>query len=632
MTTTETSTPEPEQTGREATGAGTGGARRAVRWWPQVLAVAALTVADSAVYAWIRNRGVSETGDEPHYLVVARAISHLSVHPLAAYLADLRTHQLFAWPPATPPSNLALQLYTGPHGPVSTHPVGLSVLLSPFVAAGGAQLGRAGMIVLNAAGFVYLFERSTRLARLDRRGRAVTATVLAGPALWVAATQVYPDLLTGVMLAAAAADLLTLERTGRMDRLAVIASAGFLAVLPWLHQQNLVAAGFVLAGLAVAGRRARQLRPVAFVAVTSVVSWLALVGFNLREYGHALGLPQPFPSLNGAGVTEILGLLFDRQQGLFVQMPLAALGLVGMWLWRRWTPVATVATLAAAASLLYLNGTFVHAPYGGVSFAGRFQWSSLVPLLPWCPAAVEELARRSGRLVALGLGAGALWILQAIPLATGGHSYYNQLAAGAPWDPSAYPGWWGPVDRLLPVMVPGGPLLGRPGFALAAEVAVLGAATAVAVCATRAGRRSLLVSAPPALIVFAAAALLAGSAPLPLPAGPLSYPGSDLGSPFVAGASVIRAGVALQDVAAGTYTLTVRYRLEGSGTAAELDPHCFATALPQTRVRPAILAGGSHVATVQLHCRPGPLFFAADIEPASTLTITSAQLRKTASG
>lgn len=612
----------------------TGRYRPGLWWYP--LAIAALVAADAVVYVFIRRRGVGPTGDEPHYLVVARAIDHLTVHPLAAYVADLHTHRLFDWAPGTPATNLALQLYTGPHGPVSTHPVGLSVLLAPFVAVGGALAGRLGLMALNAAGFVYLLARGCRLAGLGRGGRLVAAVILVSPALWVAATQIYPDFPTGVLLGCAAVDILVLERSGTLDGWAVAVTAGTLAVLPWLHQQNLVAAGFLLVALVWLGVRAGRRRAVAVVASVAVASWVVLLAFNQREYGHLLGLPQPFPSLNSAGVTEILGLLFDRHQGLFVQMPLAVLGLLGMWWAGRRGAVTAVATLAAAASLLYLNGTFIHAPYGGVSFAGRFQWSSLVPLLVWCPFAVAAVGRSAVRLRVLGAAAAILWLLQAVPILAGQHAYYNQLAVGSPWDPVAYPGWWGRLDRLLPVMVPGGRLFGRPGFALVTEIVLLATLAGLAAAGARPGGRPAGVASGGALAVAAGAVAIMVAAPLPLPAGPLDFSGPDLGSPFVTGPAPAHPALPLQVLQPGLYRLTVRYVLAGAGMSAVLAPYCAPRTPPGDRpAQPEAtqtLDPGRHTATVTLRCPAAMLWFAAEVGPATALTVGDVRLAKTAAG
>lgn len=620
------------RTGEPAEADRTGGLRAVLGWWPFAAAVVAVAAAEAAVYAFLQTQGVGTTGDEPHYLVVARALSHLTVHPLHAYLADLRTHQLFDWAANAAPTNLYLQLYTGPHGPVSTHPLGLSILLAPFVAAGGAAGGRLGLMGIEAAGFVYFFHRAADLAGLSRTGRVLFALSVGGPAVWLAATQVYPDLLSGTMITCALVEVLAVESARAPSRFQLAVAAFSLAMLPWLHQQNLVPAVFILAAFWWASRRAASKRAAAALTAVSAVSWLLLLAYNLYGYGNALGLPQPFPKLDRAGIIDILGLLVDRHQGLFIQVPTVVVGLVGMWVLRRRAPAALVATLASAASLIYLNGTFVGAPYGGTSFAGRFEWASLVPLLLWCPWAIAAMARHRGRIWAAAAVTAGLWVLQAVPILRGGHSYYNALIAGPPWDPAPYPGWWGWFDRVLPIMIPGGPLLGTPWFALPVTAVLLAVGTAMVGATIRLDRPRLRSATAASLLVGAGAGAVALVAPLPLPARPLSFPGGALGAPFQTAATPAIVTVPLQLVGSGTFRLTARYTLRGQSGAADFVSFCSPghSRVPNHPVQ-AVLQPGDRTATFTLRCRrDGTIWFETAVGPATGLEISSLRVAKTA--
>jgi len=75
---------------------GPGVLSRILRRWPIAAAFAVIVAGEALVYAFMRSKGVSSTGDEPHYLIVAKALSHFTVHPLQAYKVDLRTHQIYA--------------------------------------------------------------------------------------------------------------------------------------------------------------------------------------------------------------------------------------------------------------------------------------------------------------------------------------------------------------------------------------------------------------------------------------------------------------------------------------------------------------------------------------------------------
>ena len=549
---------------------------RRLTTWLGLAGAFAVILTTALVYAFIRSKGVAETGDEPHYLVTAKALTQFTIHPLKAYAVDVRTHRFFNWPAGTNPSTL--ELYPGPHGPVSDHPIGLSILLMPFVAF-GERVARLGLMALEAASFVYLFCRAAGLAALSRRARTVFAVIIAGPAVWIAATQIYPDFPTGILIACAVVELIAGE-LGRRPRFWGTAVFTFsVALLPWMHQQDLIAAVLLLAGAAAVLGRHSQWRRFVVVAALCLASWALLLAYNFYAYGHAVGLPQPFPSLNGAGITEILGLLFDRHQGLFVQVPTVVIGLLGLWRFRRSAPVAATTTVLSVASLIYLNGTFIGAPYGGTSLAGRFEWSAIVPLLLWCPFLIKAIDRSRARTWTLAVIVGALWLLQSIPLLTGDHSYYNQLIGGIPWDMGAYPGWWGRMDRLLPVLIPKSDFLGGPWFALPLELTMLVLAAVALLALTRFDRGRVPSLAAGSVVAVAAIGVMVAIASIPLPKLPLEFTSAQLRSPYVASTSSTTVAVPLQGIQPGVYRIHVGYDLTGPAPSAALEPFCSAANL-----------------------------------------------------
>ena len=86
-----------------------------------------------------------------------------------------------------------------------------------------------------------------------------------------------------------------MESRRHLDAFGIGVSALSLALLPWLHQQNLVPAGLVLIAFALLARRTHQWRAFLAMGGVAALSWLVLLAFNLYDYGHLLGLPQPFP-------------------------------------------------------------------------------------------------------------------------------------------------------------------------------------------------------------------------------------------------------------------------------------------------------------------------------------------------
>lgn len=594
-----------------------------------------------AVWWFIRGRGASLSGDEPHYLVLARMLAHGSLHPLAYYEADVRTHALFAWPGNLLADTASWHAYQGPHGLVSIHGLGLPLVLAPFVALAGRSGGVAGLLAVEAVALVYLFARACTVAghlfakgrpagALARPARVVAAVAMAGPAVWLAATQLYPDFLAGLVLAIALIEVARLEATGRLDAAGMVVPGLALGLAPWLHIKDAAPVVVVLAALGLSAVRHRAVGRALVTAGIVGLSGLLLLAYNLYFFGHVLGEPQPQPTPSRAAITHGLGLLFDRHQGLVVQVPTVVLGLVGLWMARRLVPWAVAATVLVVAVLLYLNATYVGVPYGGTALAGRFSWSDMAPILAWVPCLVAGIGSLR-RLWVLGTACVAAWVLQAVPILAGTHAYYNAQIASAPWDPSSYPGWWGRLDRILPEMVPKGPQWGSPAWALLVAVG-LAASIGVAVqFGLLRPRGPAPVRAGATAAVAIAAGLLAWSVPPRLPAGPLIFPGSNVGSPVVAASDPVSVGpIPLQTIGAGTFSVTTSYRVT-SGSAV-LAAYCTGGTTTRPGRRASFdsrrVAGGSDEVTLALRCPAGTLWFRDQVQPASRIDIDRVTVRK----
>ncbi len=175
-----------------------------------------LAVLLELLVAWfIRSKGVDLTGDEPSYIIQAQAFLHLNPHILSTIKADLSANRLSGYPPGTPVSSVAS--FTGSHGVISAFEPGLGLLLIPFVASGRLFLGAVvGMLVLDTAGLILVHRRTAYLMGLGRRSQALLALLLAAPALLLAITQIYPDLISGVLLTCAIVEVAIIERTGNV--------------------------------------------------------------------------------------------------------------------------------------------------------------------------------------------------------------------------------------------------------------------------------------------------------------------------------------------------------------------------------------------------------------------------------
>lgn len=597
-------------------------------------AVGVVAVLVELLVAWfMKSKGAGLTGDEPSYIIQAQAFAHLSPHILATIKADLAAHALSAYPVGAPVS--AVAYFPGPHGIISAFEPGLGILLIPFVATGHLFLGAVvGMLVLNTAGLILIHRRATRLCDLGGRGQVLFAMLLAAPALVMAMNQIYPDLVSGVLVACPLIEIALLERTRSATRTGTAIVAVSVFLLPWLQVKNIVPAVVLVAAFAVAARRADAAwRPVVAVAVSGVVGWVLLFGYNHVFYGLLGGLPEPFPRPSVNGVEYTLGLLFDRHQGLFVQAPFAVLGAIGLWVARRRLPVAVIATVVGAGSILLLNGTYTSNPYGGLSLAGRFMWTLLPVALTWAAVVIARWEDAGRLLWTPILLVTAVGLYQVVPVLRGDHVYYNAFSVTAPWDPSTWPGWWPGINRALPQFdLPGHPL-GAPSYALLVELALLAVLAIASIEYMRPGpfpRWSLAAMGGLGVLVVVA---LVAAEPLH-PTTALTYDAAQLGAPVVGGAQgATSPDVTLQGVLPSTYRFTLTYDLRtttgGSAQGGLLSVFCNTTsgAPPLQANRP--LPPDRTSAVVTIHCDvPGTVSSVLAAGPGAVLGVHTLRLER----
>jgi hypothetical protein len=595
-------------------------------------AVLLLTLAEYRVYEFISARGVRITGDEPHYLILARALTHFTPHVVGAYQADFRTHYFYPWPAsATIHTPGFAHIFAGPHGLVSEHGLGVAIILAPFLAVGGKTLALCGLFAFEAAGFAYLHWRASGILCLSAGSRAVFALAMAGPAVWLAATQIYPDLPAGILLAVVVVEVAAVERTRSLPSWAALLVGAAIAFVPWLHIKNLIPAVVVATALAWVACRTGSGSRLVLPAVIAGVSWALLLAYDLYYFGHPLGYPQPGPTVTRAGLAITVGLLFDRHQGLLVQVPAAVMGLIGMWKARRSCPVSLVTAVAVMSFVLLLNGSYTGVPYGGGAFGGRFQWTVLPLLLIWIPFLLIAVEALPARLWGLGAVVAALGLWEAIPILRDSHVYYNAQYPHPAWDPALYPGWWSRLDSLMGRFYADGRILGAPWWALPVELVLLVAGCLALLRLSQPrplGRTDLLAGA----LVLATAGLVAAAAPLPLPDRPLSFTGADLGGPIVSsgtGAAVSPA-VALQLVAAGRFHASLRYVLAGPSGSATFTLSCPdpPAAVGRTNQVTEPLVQGNRIASAGLRCPHGTIWYQSTASNGARLVVRSLTLSK----
>ena len=580
-----------------------------------------------ALAAWMASgRGVTLGGDQSTYIIQAQALLHATTQLGASARLDQMHHLLFPAPRPVIPETAP-----GVHGRISPFEPGMAALLAPFVVIGPLyHAAVAGMLLTSAAGLVLIHRLATRLTGIGTVGQALLGVMLFSPAVLVAVDQIYPDLPSGILLACALLEVALLERRGSTRPVHVAVFVLSAAFLPWLQVKNLAPAAVVVAAFVTVAWRAR-LRPrrVLGVAAASLTSWGLLLLYDDHYFGTLFGLHEPPVRLSSTGAEYILGLLFGRDQGLFVQVPFAVLGVLGLCLVLRRLPAAVVATVVALGSVLVLNGTYVVNPYGGGSFAGRFMWTLVPALVAWSAVVMRRWEGSGRRLLLPGAVIGAVWVYLAVPVLVGDHRYINVFAGASAWDPASIPGWWSGLDRVVPEFDAAGQVLGYPGAGIVFELALATLAVVAALSVVRPSRRRARVGAAALVVALLAVVAVEVSGP-PLPRGAVTYRGVDVGSPrVVSTVPVASSPVVLQRVSPGAYRVTMGYRLTGTTASGALSLTCVPTGPgPSTHAGTGLVAGAG-TAVVAIRCRVAAyLESQLTVGPATALHVDGLRLAK----
>ena len=403
-----------------------------------------------------------------------------------------------------------------------------------------------------------------------------------------------------------------------------------MAYLPWLQIKNFVPAIVILSLFVLVRLRSRHAwKSTVVTSAVCLLSWGLLLAYNQRYFGHLLGLPEQAPSLGRSGIEYTLGLLFDRDQGLFVQVPIAILGLLGLWMGRKKLPISVIATVLSVGSILVLNGSYTANPYGGFSLAGRFMWTGLPVLVGWTGILFARW-QEAGRVLRLPMMVVlALWAYQGVAILDGVHTYYNAFSPLPSWDPASWPGWWPGFNRLLPQFNLAGRTLGAPAVALLVALVLTAFLVIVAAQYTRGWRSTPgWFGSLGAMAIFVVVAL-AVVTPL-TSVSTLSFNAVEVGAPVVgAGHPAASPVVDLQGIVPDVYSLRLSYRLEGEAATGSMIVSCISpTSMESVTVR---LTPGQRTTSTFIRCRyAGFLATQFKVAARSELLVNALQLRRPA--
>lgn len=419
------------------------------------------------------------TGDEPHYLVMARGlVVYGTLEQTQPYRDAFATRAFFpGWPAAgTEPTPQTTHAVVGPHGLYNVHNIGLPALIAIPYAIGGV-FGVHAFLILCSALIVVLAWKITGVWTTHTAIRlwSVVAVAVALPFL-PASSQIYPDLLAGVIALLGCYWFMTAER--RRALLTLLGLATVVAFLPWLQLKFAPACALlVVAIIAKSMFSTRSARTVIVLGAVSVASFVALALYNRYAFGQITGPYQTGALVaNRTSLMVLLGLHYDQNQGLLLQNPLALLGVVGIGWMTIKHRVESALVLLVFASLIVFNAMHP-AWYGAYSFSGRFAWSAaavfVVPTLYALVQLGERRPRVFGPIVAASVLVQSYFFVQYAVLAV---DLYNRTrlfeAHGVLVD--SYSVLFYPLQRWLPAFTdPGSAFHYGPNLAWAIVLATL---------------------------------------------------------------------------------------------------------------------------------------------------------------
>lgn len=359
---------------------------------------------------WSATRLLTPTGDEPHYLLLSKALWKLDLNLKPLYVEDATKEFLSSDAQRQPHvvKDAADRWY-------SIHSPGVPFLIAaPFKVAGvkGARMAMACFASL----LPFLFFRVLRKRVNSGLTAAIFSVVLAvGLPFTAVSSQIYPEMPVGIILLYVADKLIDSLASRMMSVRDAWGICSVAACLPWFHVKNtptlvLIVAAVVLSALRAenAGRPALPSRMRLIIPVLApIVSSLLLFAYNYSYLGGILGPMTGSQSFQPQDwVPVLLGLHLDQTQGLFLQQPFWLLGVAGLPFLVKQRPLQLLFLTLVYLSIVMPNSMHTNW-YGGYSFSGRFVLSAAVlwifPLSYCAKALVQEASVLAKSLAVAGV-------------------------------------------------------------------------------------------------------------------------------------------------------------------------------------------------------------------------------------
>ena len=413
-----------------------------------------------------------------------------------------------------------------------THSIGLPAIVAVPVAIFHSVISaNVTLILVLSALAVWIAIEVGRLTRHRSEWTVAIALLFLTPSYLLASTQIYPDLISGMVLAVIIVRIARLERERHATRSQLVVTSVLIGLFPWLHNKNVAVAVVLVLGLALITRRSglpdSSLWP---ATAPALVGLAALVVFNIVFYGHPLGVLQPLTLFSSATFVKALALGFDRRHGLFIQTPAALVGVAGLWVGRRRFTMTALLTIVVVAMVVVANAS-ISSGMNGASFVGRYEWEVLPLALAFAGLYLSDLMSAHRRRANVVVAAIVVLSLVQWGYLLSARADASTFYVNGGWAPSTYVGWWGQFDPSPILRYLSGQWFNqRNAWALACVVLVSTTIVVTLVRWLRAGP-ALRARTVWLLVVAIAVTWSLALTSAPLAPVPRTYAASDLGPP-----------------------------------------------------------------------------------------------------
>ena len=345
------------------------------------------------------------TGDEPHYLVMANGISkYQSFEQTKPYQEEFITRKIY--PPGlntgnqnSSPSPQNTHAVLGPNGLFNVHNIGLPLLLAiPYKIAG--VHGCKAFMILNGGVIILLLWKIISLLCTNENIKflAILPLAISNPLIF-ASNQIYPEFPAATISLLGLYWLIhkiTRNQSNKIFDLFCFISISFL---PWLHIKYSITLVILLSFMLFKLIKSNTIRKrLIYLFTPSILSIFTLFLYNNYAFGNITG-PYNQWTVYGSNVqfswkslTVFLGLLFDQEQGIFLQNPLNLLGLISIGLLYKNNKILSFSIGLVSLSSIFINS--IHpAWFGGYSLIGRFGWTGGIVFMIYAAYALVVIGK-----------------------------------------------------------------------------------------------------------------------------------------------------------------------------------------------------------------------------------------------